>query len=52
MAYEDEFEDYEDGNYDDLDDDTYASNQRTYNYDEDDYEYEDDYGDDDTYEMD
>ncbi|WP_257929044.1 hypothetical protein UPTC5044_0141 [Campylobacter lari] len=47
MTYDDEeFE-----NYDDIDD-TYANNQRSYNYDDDDYEYDDDYSDDDTYEMD
>ncbi len=48
MAYDDEeFENYDD----EIDDDTYANNQRSYNYDDDDYEYDDDYSDD-TYEMD
>ncbi|EJB6607914.1 highly acidic protein [Campylobacter lari] len=45
MAYDDEM-------YDETDDDTYVNNQRSYNYDDDDYEYDDDYSDDDTYEMD
>ncbi|WP_257929833.1 hypothetical protein UPTC5117_00145 [Campylobacter lari] len=49
MAYDDEeFENYDD----EIDDDTYTNNQRSYNYDDDDYEYDDDYSDDDTYEMD
>ncbi|WP_139453213.1 highly acidic protein [Campylobacter armoricus] len=45
MAYDDEM-------YDEVDDDTYTNNQRSYNYDDDDYEYDDDYSDDDSYEMD